>query len=130
MEAWPAAASGVIVAALALETRSQSRLSMISFGELHNEQRAVPRRVEIGVAEQVERANHLTLVAQRHGQLRPRARHHRQIPRVRIDIVEQDGPLLRHRRQDLLAAGAGPRKAAGDVISAGTHSVRSCRRTG
>ena len=54
---------------------------------------ALGERAEL-VAQQIERADHLALVAQRHRQLRLRARHHRQVARIGIDVVEQDRPLL------------------------------------
>ena len=56
---------------------------------------ALGERAE-AIAQQVERADHLALVPQRHGQLRLRARHHRQVARVGVHVVEQDRPLLGH----------------------------------
>jgi hypothetical protein len=52
------------------------------------------------VAQQVERADHLALVAQRHGQLRLGAGDDRQVARILVDVVEQDRPLFGDRGPD------------------------------
>ena len=63
------------------------------------------------VAQQVERANHLALVAQRDGELRLGARDHRQVAGVGIDVVQQDWALLGDRGADNALA-----KLQGEVL--------------
>ena len=60
---------------------------------------ALGERAEL-VAEQVERADHLALVAKRHRKLRLRARHHREVARILVDVIEEDRPLLGDGRAD------------------------------
>ena len=52
------------------------------------------------VAQQVQRAQHPFLVPERHDELRVHSRDQAEIPRILMDVVHQDGPLLRHRGTD------------------------------
>ena len=52
------------------------------------------------VAQQVERAQHPFLVPERHDELCVYSGHQPEIPRILMDVVHQDGPLLCHRGTD------------------------------
>ena len=86
------------------------------------------------VAEQVERAQHLPLVAQRHDQRRQGARRHRDVARIGAHVVHQDGVPLGHRGADHALARREPhrlRRILGIALGVGdTQLLRRRRRAG